>query len=66
MQRSHVLLPLFGMRVPAMQGTGSIAPSEHEWPGGQLVQFACDEKPLPAPYVPSGHGVALSLPASQK
>jgi len=64
-QRVHLALLALGAAVPATHGAGSVAPSEHEWPGGHAVQLACEASPLVLPYDPGAQSVGIAKPTPQ-
>ena len=54
-----------GATVPATQGMGCTAPSEHELPAGQAAQPACETSPVALLKLPDSHGVGVTEPRKQ-
>ena len=64
-QLVHWLELALGATEPAGHSTGCCAPTLHAWPGGQVWQPDCDERPVSLPKLPAEHSVAAIAPRSQ-
>ena len=52
--------------VPGEHGAGSVAPTPHAWPGGQLWQSSAEDNPVSLPKRPDAHGRVAGDPVGQK
>ena len=56
----------FAANVPGEQGTGSVAPTPQEVPGGQSWQPSAEASPVSLPKRPDAHGRIAGDPSGQK